>query len=160
MVGLCIILSAPAVRSDWVYLPPVDRIAASTLVFTGTAKTALKESAGEYRWHVADVTVDAVLIGLLTSETVTIRTIDPASLECAPNAGLMEATGRRFLWNFYRTTRPLEFSSTDGPLVDLDDAKAVRALISDIEAALARNRKLSTEARGRLKTVLADLRQQ
>jgi len=74
------------VRGDWVYLSPVDRLAASTLVFTGTAKTVLKESTGDYRWHVTDVTVDTVLLGLLTSETVTIRTNDPPSLECAPNA--------------------------------------------------------------------------
>jgi len=159
VIVLGLFLSLRTANADWVYLPPAERIAASTLLFSGTANRVLTETAGEHRWHVAEVSVDKVLVGALPSEMVTVRTIDPASLQCSPNAGLLDASGRRFLWNFYRYSQPLEFASTDGPVVDLDDAKGVNALVSDIEAALASKPKRSADARQRLKAALAMLKQ-
>jgi len=63
---------------------------------------------------------------------------------------LMEATGGAFCGISIERLAHSSSHQTDGPLVDLDDAKAVRALISDIEAALVESVAVYGRRRGRL----------
>lgn len=153
-VALCV----GVLWADWSYVAPAERIATSPLIFIGTAIDVRKESSTDFRWHRADVAVERILIGTLPTPHVAVRTYDPTSLQCAPNDGLLNIAGRRYLWTFYKNTSPLEFASTDGPLVDLGDSKAVHAIAKEVEALLASKSKLKAEGRERLKAALTVLR--
>jgi hypothetical protein len=155
---VAIVMCAGAVWADWSYVPPPKRVATSTLIFIGTASSVRDESAGGLNWHVAEVSVDQVLVGSVPTQKVAVKTIDPTSLECAPNEGLRSIEGRKQLWTFYKNTPPLEFTSTDGPLVDLSDSKARKSVANELEAALAGRSKFTTAERDRLKVVISELR--
>jgi hypothetical protein len=156
--ALAIGLLCQAATADWAYVPPVERIAKSSLVFSGRVDTVRREESSGRHWHLAVVSVDHVLVGAYSADTIIVRTLDPTSLQCAPNEGLLGLKGRRLLWTFYRNVPPLEFGSTDGPLVDLGDAKAVRATTAEIDAGLAKPSKLTPREKQQVVVVLSALR--
>jgi len=150
--------SAPSARAEWTYVVPTDRIAASSLVFIGRVEHVMQQSVGPQRLHVAEVTVTEVIVGTLAGPVVVVQTVDPASLQCPPNDGLLHTTGQIFLWSFYDNKPPLRFSSTDGPLVDLRDAKVVRMLATEIEDQSKTSSKWKPEGKRRIAAVLTAMR--
>ena len=151
------LVSAPPATAEWKYVPPTERISASTLVFIGRVEHVKQQSVGLQRMHIAEVTVTEVIVGKLAGPTVVVQTVDPASLQCPPNGGLLGNSGQILLWLFHDDDPPLDFS-TDGPLVDLRDAKVMRMLATEIEHESTTGSKWKAEGKRRIAAVLAAMR--